>query len=207
MKWTLESCKEDALRFQSRQEWQKNSRSGFYKAWKMGWLDECCAHMIPKRRWRSSKQLWKRSECLEDAKRFQKPYIWKNLSKRAYARAERMGWLAECCAHMDRPKLPIWTLEACKADALRFGSRSAWAIRSASAYNKAREVGWLAECCAHMVRARKGSDKIEVVPVRKRKRRRRRTSRKAKKIRRVPLVQDPEVEKAVWGFLADLLMK
>ena len=43
--WTLERCKEDALKYNSRSEWWKKSKSSYNKSSKEGWLDECCSHM------------------------------------------------------------------------------------------------------------------------------------------------------------------
>lgn len=43
--WTLERCKKDALKYNSRSEWQKKSGSVYGCAGKNGWRDECCLHM------------------------------------------------------------------------------------------------------------------------------------------------------------------
>lgn len=44
-KWTLSSCKEQALKYKTRSEWDLNSESSYYTARKNGWLEECCKHM------------------------------------------------------------------------------------------------------------------------------------------------------------------
>jgi hypothetical protein len=38
--WTRERCIEDAQRFQSRNQWNRNSRGAFEAAWRNGWMDE-----------------------------------------------------------------------------------------------------------------------------------------------------------------------
>jgi len=43
--WTKERCKKDALKYNNRTEYNKNSVSSYSKAWKKGWLDEICSHM------------------------------------------------------------------------------------------------------------------------------------------------------------------
>ena len=43
--WTKERCDEDALKYNSRSEWNKNNSSAYSAAHKNGWLDECCKHM------------------------------------------------------------------------------------------------------------------------------------------------------------------
>ena len=42
---TLEFCKQDALRFETRGEWRTASPSVYQKAWQNDWLELCCAHM------------------------------------------------------------------------------------------------------------------------------------------------------------------
>lgn len=44
---TLEFCKEVALKYRYRSEWLRSKdKSSYMKALKMGWLEECCGHMI-----------------------------------------------------------------------------------------------------------------------------------------------------------------
>lgn len=45
--WIFDKCKEEALNYNSRFEFQKNNISAYKKAWKEGWLDEICSHMTP----------------------------------------------------------------------------------------------------------------------------------------------------------------
>jgi len=42
--WTLELCKEDALKYNNRSEWQEKSGT-YIAACRNGWIDECCKHM------------------------------------------------------------------------------------------------------------------------------------------------------------------
>lgn len=44
--WTLERCKEEALKYKTRNQWDLIRRSGYRIALKNGWLDECCKHML-----------------------------------------------------------------------------------------------------------------------------------------------------------------
>lgn len=46
MKHTIESCKESASKFTTRNEWKKNANSSWQAANRNGWMDECCTHMI-----------------------------------------------------------------------------------------------------------------------------------------------------------------
>jgi len=42
--WTKEACVEDAKKYKTKLEWQKNGK-GYRAAQKNGWLKECCKHM------------------------------------------------------------------------------------------------------------------------------------------------------------------
>jgi len=43
--WTKERCMEEALKFNVKKHWQKNSGSSHYSAKQNGWFDECTKHM------------------------------------------------------------------------------------------------------------------------------------------------------------------
>jgi len=38
--WTYERCLKDSKRFQSRNQWSRNSRGAFQAAWRNGWMDD-----------------------------------------------------------------------------------------------------------------------------------------------------------------------
>ena len=100
--WNLERCREDALRFDSRDQWGKSSGGAYSSAKKHGWLDDCCSHMITKGEAVTRKKLqWTLGKCLTDAKRFTGRREWSIKSSAAYGSAKRNGWLDQCCAHMD----------------------------------------------------------------------------------------------------------
>jgi hypothetical protein len=96
---------------------------------------------------------WTLEACRADARRFAQRAEWRRASSGAYQKAQAMGWLDECCAHMRAfvPSPTKWTLDACRLDALRFSSRVEWMRGSSSGYSTAHRRGWLDECCAHMV--------------------------------------------------------
>lgn len=43
--WTKERCQEEAFKYKSRSEFNKDSTSAYSKAWDNGWLEEICKHM------------------------------------------------------------------------------------------------------------------------------------------------------------------
>ena len=145
-KWTLEKCKVDALRYNSRAEWIKNS-NGHRAAYRNGWLDQCCSHM------KKLHNSWTLEKCKVDALKYRTRSEWAKRSS-AYEIAKINKWLDQCCSHMKFVQMPsgYWTLDRCKEDALRYGTRREWARKSVSAYQIARRQGKLDQCCAHMKR-------------------------------------------------------
>lgn len=43
--WTKEKCMEEALKYKTKSEFQKNSKSSYIIAYKKGWLEQICQHM------------------------------------------------------------------------------------------------------------------------------------------------------------------
>ena len=43
--WIKERCKNESLKYNSRNQIYKNSRSAYSAMLKNNWLDECCQHM------------------------------------------------------------------------------------------------------------------------------------------------------------------
>jgi hypothetical protein len=158
--WTLELCKESALRFKTKGEWRKGETAAHSAAYVNGWLDECCAHMESIYK---PSGYWTLERCKESASRFKARAEWRKGDVSAYSTAHRSGWLDECCAHMEYAQKPngYWTLERCKESALAFSARTEWYRGAGSAYGAAKRNGWLDECCSHMVKARKPKDSTQ----------------------------------------------
>jgi hypothetical protein len=93
--WTLEMCKEDALKHKTRYLWQKAVRSGYHKAKNNKWLDECCKHMEP-----INKPEWTLETCKAEALKYTKKSLWKKGSSASYERARKNGWIDKCIKHM-----------------------------------------------------------------------------------------------------------
>jgi len=43
--WTLERCKKEALKYNTRTEWQNNGSPSYQAAYDKKWIDVCCSHM------------------------------------------------------------------------------------------------------------------------------------------------------------------
>jgi len=97
--WTLQNCRKDAKRFQTRSAWHDESGAAFGKAAKNGWLEICCRHM---KKLQNPRGFWTLEQCKRDAKRFRTKSEWERNSGSGYNKARSKGWLDECCKHMER---------------------------------------------------------------------------------------------------------
>jgi hypothetical protein len=95
--WTKNRCKEEALKFSSRVDWQKNSSSSYVISWNNGWLEECCGHM---KLLQLPNGYWDITKCKEEALKFDTRSKWENGSASSYTLSCQNGWLEECCGHM-----------------------------------------------------------------------------------------------------------
>ena len=150
--WTLEHCKEDALKYKTRNDWNKLSHSAYSTARKNKWLEECCKHMTEIMK---PRRYWTKKKCLEDALKYNLRTEWIKNSGGAYNVAKNNNWIEDCCSHMKVKKSR--TLDECKLDALKYKGRREWQDKSNAIYNNACRNKWLDECCRHMVEIRKPS--------------------------------------------------
>jgi nuclear transport factor 2 (NTF2) superfamily protein len=95
--WTLEECKEIALRYKTRSQWQKNDYKSYKAATKRkDWLEQCCGHMEEKR------HNWTLEECKKIALRYNTKSEWAKNDKNSYQAARNNDWLEQCCGHMEK---------------------------------------------------------------------------------------------------------
>jgi hypothetical protein len=96
--WTEDRCKIDALKFQTRAEWKKNS-SAYSIALRNGWIFNCTQHMILKSK---PSNYWTFERCQNDALKYIQISKWRENNTSAYQAAQRKGWLDQCCTHMTK---------------------------------------------------------------------------------------------------------
>ena len=104
--WTLNSCKEEALKYNRRIDWKLNSNSSYTNARKNGWLEECCKHMLSKeitKKLGTKKRIkWRKEICIKEAKKYKtRSELIKNNSN-LYNAIIRNNWKNICFKHMIR---------------------------------------------------------------------------------------------------------
>ncbi|HIF9072491.1 TPA: GIY-YIG nuclease family protein [Photobacterium damselae] len=94
--WTKDRCREDALKYNTRTEFQKNSVAE-QVARKNDWLDEICEHMQSTLK---PKGYWTKQTIQEAALKFETRKEFEMGFKGAYRAAQRENILNEVCSHM-----------------------------------------------------------------------------------------------------------
>lgn len=141
IKWNLNSVKEEALKYKTRNEFAVGSSSAYQWAYSNGALDEVCKHM------KEVRICWDLELVKKEALKYKTRNEFKNGSQSAYSWARRNGVLGEVCKHM---KSHLLDLELVRKEALKYKTRSEFAVGSSGAYQWAIRNGVLDEVCKHM---------------------------------------------------------
>lgn len=154
IKHTKLACISDAKKYKTKREWYEKSPSSYDAARRNKWLNDCCSHMIIKRKING---YWSKNICNLESKKFTSKTEWQKKSSTSYSVARKNGWLLELSKHMQKQKKEngFWTKERCIIDAKKYNTRNNWRIKSSSASSIASKNGWLEECCSHMLILRK----------------------------------------------------
>ena len=149
--WTLELCKEEALNYPSRTEWQKNSKASYQAARKKNWLNEASPHMKPM----NPKGYWTKERCQEEGLKYNRKSDWQKSHPSSYQYSRKNDWMDEHSVHMlkisenNKPS-GYWTLERCQEESLKYITRGEWHKNSSGSYSSSWKKGWLEECTKHM---------------------------------------------------------
>jgi len=98
IKWDYESCKNEALKYNNKTSFSKNS-PGAYKSSKINnWFSDITNHMIIKMK----KNYWNKEKCHKESIKYPNRNQFKINSCDAYSFAYRNNFLDEICSHMIR---------------------------------------------------------------------------------------------------------
>ena len=99
--WTYDRCSKEALKYNTRNDFQKGNGPAYKSAQRNGWIDEICSHMTHVR---ALKSTWSKENCAREAKKHKNRNSFRKESGGAYNAARKNKWLDEICAHMEPPK-------------------------------------------------------------------------------------------------------
>jgi len=95
--WTFERCSEEALKYKSKNEFQKKSASAFQKAYVNNWVNDICLHMV---RPKQHNYKWSLENCKNEALKFNSRIEFSRKSGGAYNAARENNWIDDICKHM-----------------------------------------------------------------------------------------------------------
>lgn len=150
--WTKDRCQIEALKYNGRKLFQKNSASAYQYSLKNKWLDEICSHMDV---FSKPKNYWNKEHCQEEALKYNTRRAFEIGSASAYNASSKNKWLSEICSHMIEIRKPsgYWDIkERCQEEALKYNNRIDFKKNSGGAHNAANRKQWLNEICSHMIK-------------------------------------------------------
>ena len=157
--WTIENCRIEALKYDSRNEFNKNSKAAYSSSVKNKWLDDICIHMNTK----STKphNYWTKENCHLEALKYKTRKDFYTNSPIAYTKARLCGWLSEITLHLEYKIKPskYWIKERCGEEAKKYNSRIEFRNNSGGAYQTACRKGWIDEICQQMITKNRFSNK------------------------------------------------
>lgn len=152
-RWTNEELLLEALKYQTRSEFAKESPYAYNALRKEKLLDKACSHMIGKL------HFWKNEELRVEALKYKTRYEFQLGSRNAHAAAQRRGILDQICSHM-KSIFIFWAFEELEKEASKYNSRREFEIKGNSAYQASGRMGILDRICKHMQTPR-GTSSLE----------------------------------------------
>ena len=148
--WTEDRIRQQALKYDTRWEFQKNEQSAYSIAHRRNLLDDVCAHMEELRK---PHGYWTEDRIQQQALKYDTRGEFKQNSKYAYAAAQRQNLLDDVCSHMEELRKPdgYWTKEIIHEQALKYDTRTDFARNDPAPYAAAKRLGIIDEVCSHML--------------------------------------------------------
>lgn len=99
-KWSKDVCTKEALKYTTIGEFIRNNKKIYRFAYKHGWRDEICSHMIINK-W-NKKHKWNKEKCAQIALKYDDRSDFRKYSFDAYGKSSKYGWFDEICLHMTK---------------------------------------------------------------------------------------------------------
>lgn len=99
-KWSIDLAKLEALKYQTRLEFQKKSHTCYKFCLKNKIMDFVCSHMIRNNKKNITTNKWNKEKCLNEAKKYKTKKEFYTNSENAYRYSLRNKFLNEICLHM-----------------------------------------------------------------------------------------------------------
>ena len=136
---TKEECQKEALKYETRVKFQKNSHRLYQLAYRRNWLNEICTHMKIIR-----KENFTFQKCEELALQCNSRNEFNKKFNSAYCASINNNWIDKVCSHMIEiiKHFRYWTYEKCEEEALKYNTKKDFRKYSSSAYNVIHSNNW-----------------------------------------------------------------
>lgn len=139
IKWDKEACRLEALKYNTKVGFHKNSPTADVISRKNGWFNEICSHMIPLVK---LKGYWSKKKCEEVAKEFNNMVELSKKYPSCYLKMKTNGWTEELTKHMvesNKRPMKYWNYETCLSAALTCKNRHEFQTKYNGGYKHARK--------------------------------------------------------------------
>lgn len=149
-KWTYETCYQEAQKYKTRKEFQRENVGAYTRALQYKWLDDYTWFKPAK----TGQTRWTKQRCYDEAKKYFYIEDFRKLSTFAYEKSKKNGWLRDY-EWLSSKKFPshsqmiyndnrlLWTEEKCYEEAKKYVYIEDFRRFSYGAYKKSRKRGWL----------------------------------------------------------------
>ena len=138
-KWNRRTCREEALKYKTATEFEKNSSGAYAAALRNDWLKEYTWFAVLKHE-------WDKQTCYNEARKYHSRGEFQKGCNGAYIKALKTGWIEEYTWLKSRQKVPAgyWdNYEHCYEEAKKYKKRRHFMRGCMGAYSKALKNGWL----------------------------------------------------------------
>lgn len=142
--WTFEKCKEEALKYNSRWEFGKNTPGAYNACIKNKWSN-LFSHMKEKKR----RNYWSYEKCKEEALKYNSRNDFAKNSFYAYSSALKNNWL-DTYEHLYKQK---YTKEYCKEITKKYKSHKSFIKNNAYLYAIILKNNWNDELFSHFIKS------------------------------------------------------
>lgn len=97
LKWTKDKCQQEAIKYKTKTDFQKNACGAHTAAYRNGWLNEICSHMKTTNK---PKGFWNKVMCQQEALKYKTRKEFQINASTSYRIACENDWLNEICRHM-----------------------------------------------------------------------------------------------------------
>ncbi len=148
--WTLEKCKEEALKYEKIKDFATNVSMVYKVSCQKGWIEEVTAHM-------NRPTIWSYEKCKVEALKFNSLYNFRKEATSCYFHIHKNGWMELLCAHMERKcnKNGYLTKEICREEASKYEKKKDFRENCKNIYNYICKNNWLEELCNHQIETKK----------------------------------------------------